>query len=88
MAKLKLDLHDIYNAGQQIDRALEDLIDEAERAKALPIGFKLSPFDSDSLLEGLLERYRLRNFVHAYRHLDDEAFAVSVVNLFGTSEVR
>lgn len=59
------------------------LIDEADRAKAMPIGFKLSPFDSDALLEGLVRRYRLRNFVHAYRHFDDEAFAVSVVNLFG-----
>jgi len=59
------------------------LIDEADRARALPIGYKLSPFDSDSLLEGLVERYRLRNFVHAYRHFDDEAFALSVVNLFG-----
>ena len=29
MAKLKLDLHDIYNKGWQIDQALEDIIDEA-----------------------------------------------------------
>jgi len=30
MAKLKLDLHDIFNKGDQIDKALEDAIDEAE----------------------------------------------------------
>jgi DNA-nicking Smr family endonuclease len=29
MAKLVLDLHDIYNKGGQIDRALRDVIDEA-----------------------------------------------------------
>lgn len=29
MAKLKLDLHDIYNKGQKIDDALEGIIQEA-----------------------------------------------------------
>ena len=29
MSKLKLDLHDIYNRGKQIDQALEDIIQEA-----------------------------------------------------------
>lgn len=29
MAKLKLDLHDIYNKGWLIDKALNDIIDEA-----------------------------------------------------------
>jgi DNA-nicking Smr family endonuclease len=32
--KLKLDLHEIYNRGQDIDRALRDIIDEAVRKKA------------------------------------------------------
>ena len=32
--KLKLDLHDIYNHGHDIDRALRDIIDEAVRTKA------------------------------------------------------
>ena len=32
--KLKLDLHDIYNRGQDIDRALRAVIDEAVRKKA------------------------------------------------------
>jgi dsDNA-specific endonuclease/ATPase MutS2 len=32
--KLKLDLHDIYNRGQDIDRALRGIIDEAVRTKA------------------------------------------------------
>jgi DNA-nicking Smr family endonuclease len=32
--KLKLDLHDIFNRGQEIDRALRDVIDEAIAKKA------------------------------------------------------
>jgi DNA-nicking Smr family endonuclease len=32
--KLKLDLHDIYNRGQDIDRALRNVIDEAVRTRA------------------------------------------------------
>ncbi len=33
MAKLKLDLHDIYNKGQKIDAELNRLIDEAVEKK-------------------------------------------------------
>ena len=32
--KLKLDLHDIYNRGQDIDNALRSIIEEAVRSKA------------------------------------------------------
>jgi len=32
--ELKLDLHDIYNRGDDIDRALLDVIEEAVRTKA------------------------------------------------------
>jgi dsDNA-specific endonuclease/ATPase MutS2 len=32
--KLKLDLHDIYNRGEDIDRALRAIIDEAVEKKA------------------------------------------------------
>ena len=37
--RLKLDLHDIYNKGRDIDRALHDIIDEAEgtRTKTVEI---------------------------------------------------
>jgi len=34
IVKLKLDLHDIYNKGQDIDRALAAIIDEAVAKKA------------------------------------------------------
>jgi len=33
MAKLKLDLHDIYNKGWKIDQALNDIIEEAIEKK-------------------------------------------------------
>lgn len=33
MAKLKVDLHDIYNKGDKIDDALHDVIDEALEKK-------------------------------------------------------
>ena len=32
--KLKLDLHDVYNRGGEIDRALREIIDEAVAKKA------------------------------------------------------
>ncbi len=32
--RLKLDLHDVYNRGDEIDRALRAVIDEAVRTKA------------------------------------------------------
>jgi DNA-nicking Smr family endonuclease len=32
--KLKLDLHDIYNRGSDIDQALRDILDEAAAKKA------------------------------------------------------
>ncbi|TDQ55324.1 Smr/MutS family protein [Actinorugispora endophytica] len=32
--KLKLDLHDVYNRGADIDRALRGIIDEAVRTRA------------------------------------------------------
>jgi dsDNA-specific endonuclease/ATPase MutS2 len=34
MSKLKLDLHDVYNRGTDIDRALRAVIDEAVRTRA------------------------------------------------------
>src|SRR5690606_35841544 len=53
-----------------------DLIDERGHVRAFDASQKLSPFESPSLLTGLLERYRLRNLVNAYRYMDDEAFAL------------
>ncbi len=61
------------------------LLDDADRVVVTPPGHKVNPMESGSLLEGLVRRYRLRNLVHAYRHFDDQAFALAVVRLFGES---
>lgn len=37
MSKLKLDLHDVYNKGDQIDQALRQVINEAVRIKAASV---------------------------------------------------
>ncbi len=62
------------------------LIDDADRVVVTPAGHKVNPMESSSLLAGLVRRYRLRTFVHAYRHYDDEAFAVTVARLFGEQD--
>lgn len=69
---------------QRVKDALTEmgLLDEFGRAVATN-GAKVSPYESPTLMSGLIRRYQLRSFVHAYRHLDDEAFAASVHNLFG-----
>jgi DNA-nicking Smr family endonuclease len=37
VSKLKLDLHDVYNKGDQIDQALRQVINEAVRIKAASV---------------------------------------------------
>ena len=37
MAKLKLDLHDIYNKGKLIDIELDNIIEEADEEEDVPI---------------------------------------------------
>ncbi|MFA5550181.1 MAG: single-stranded-DNA-specific exonuclease RecJ [Trueperaceae bacterium] len=59
------------------------LLDERGNAVRLASGTRLSPYESASFLDGLVRRYRLRTFVHAYRHLDDAGLATTVATLFG-----
>ena len=74
---------------ERIARALRelDLLDERGHARRLASGTRLSPYEAPSLLAGLVRRYRLRTFVHAYRHLDDAGFARTVATLFGPAAV-
>lgn len=60
-----------------------DLVDDRGHARRLPNGAKLSPYASASLMQGLMRRYRLRTFVHAYRYLDDDGFERTAQRLFG-----
>lgn len=62
--------------------ALQELALVDDTGRALK-GRKRDPYQSDSLLDGLLSRHLLLRFVTAYRFLDDGAFATSVVTLFG-----
>ena len=60
-----------------------DLVDDRGHARRLPNGAKRSPYASASLMQGLMRRYRLRTFVHAYRYLDDDGFERTAQRLFG-----
>lgn len=60
-----------------------DLLDDRGHVVRLANGTRLSPYESESFMAGLIRRYRLRTFVHAYRHLDDDGLAQTVQALFG-----
>ncbi len=46
-------------------------------------GRKVEPYASERLRAGLVRRYALRAFVHAYRHLDEVGFDAAVRSLLG-----
>lgn len=45
-------------------------------------GQKRDPYTSETLMTGLLERYKLQTFVKAYQYLDDASFSDAVSTLF------
>lgn len=49
-------------------------------------GQKRDPYTSETLMTGLLERYKLQTFVKAYKYLDDVSFAQTVQTLFSTTQ--
>ncbi len=70
---------------ERMTRALTELglLGDRGHVVRLENGTRISPYESASLMEGLIRRYRLRTFVHAYRHLDADGFAETVRVLFG-----
>ncbi len=64
--KLTLDLHDIYNRGEQIDRALAGIIDEAERTRASVV--EIIPGKGSGQLKKRVLRYLDRKDVKARYH--------------------
>ena len=64
--KLKLDLHDIYNRGQDIDRALRDIIDEAVRKKAPVV--EIIPGKGSGQLKKRVLRFLDRKDIKALYH--------------------
>lgn len=70
--KLKLDLHDIYNRGRDIDRALEDIMAEAE-AKRAPL-VEIIPGKGSGQLKKRVLRFLDRKDVKArYHRVDRDA---------------
>ncbi|HLS14873.1 MAG TPA: Smr/MutS family protein [Beutenbergiaceae bacterium] len=63
---LKLDLHDIYNKGQQIDRALEEVIDEAERTRTKTV--EIIPGKGSGQLKKRVLRFLNRKDIKARYH--------------------
>ena len=55
VVKLKLDLHDIYNRGEEIDRALREVIDEAVRTKASSV--EIIPGNGSGQLKTRVQRF-------------------------------
>ncbi|MGQ7788587.1 Smr/MutS family protein [Nesterenkonia sp. K-15-9-6] len=71
MAKrLTLDLHDIYNKSRDIDRALAEIIDEAERTKAKTV--EIIPGKGSGQLKKRVLRYLDRKDVKARYHRVDK----------------
>ena len=59
MSKLRLDLHDVYNRGHDIDRALRGVIDEAVRIHATTV--EIIPGKGSGQLKKHVLRYLEKN---------------------------
>lgn len=64
--RLKLDLHDIYNKSRDIDQALKDVIEEAERTKAQTV--EIIPGKGSGQLKKRVLRFLDRKDVKARYH--------------------
>ncbi|MHB1555002.1 MAG: Smr/MutS family protein [Acidimicrobiales bacterium] len=65
-AKLVLDLHDIYNRGEEIDRALDRVLDEAKAKKATLV--EIIPGKGSGQLKKRVLRYLDRKDVRVRYH--------------------
>lgn len=70
MAKLKLDLHDIYNQGRKIDEALEDIIREAVDKKIKEV--EIIPGKGSGQLKKKVLRFLDRKDIKALYHRVDK----------------
>ncbi|HET9092925.1 MAG TPA: Smr/MutS family protein [Acidimicrobiales bacterium] len=70
--KLKLDLHDIYNKGRDIDAALAGIIDEAEQKKASVV--EIIPGKGSGALKKHVLRFLERKDVKArYQRIEKDS---------------
>ena len=70
MAKLKLDLHEIYNKGWKIDQALNDIIDEAVE-KRIPM-IEIIPGKGSGQLKKKVIRFLDQKHIKAKYHRIDK----------------
>ena len=68
--KLKLDLHDIFNKGTEIDKALRGIIDEAIEKRATLV--EIIPGKGSGQLKKRVLRYLDRKDVKALYHRDEK----------------
>jgi dsDNA-specific endonuclease/ATPase MutS2 len=68
--KLKLDLHDIYNRGQDIERALRGIIDEAVQKKATQV--EIIPGKGSGQLKKRVLRFLDQKEIKALYHRVDK----------------
>ena len=69
---------------EQKNELIMQILEELEllkQGKALK-GQKRNPYDSNTLLQGMLERYKLESFLNAYKYYANAAFAETVNSLF------
>lgn len=66
MARLKLDLHDLYNRGHEIDRALEEIIQEAVQKKIKEV--EIIPGKGSGQLKKKVLRFLDRKDIKALYH--------------------
>lgn len=64
--KLKLDLHEVYNRGRDIDRALQEIMDEAVRTRAPVV--EIIPGKGSGQLKKRVLRFLDRKDVKALYH--------------------
>ena len=70
MAKLKLDLHEIYNQGRKIDEALESIIHEAVEKKIKEV--EIIPGKGSGQLKKKVLRFLDRKDIKALYHRVDK----------------
>ena len=72
MSKLKLDLHDIYNKGTEIDRALNHIIEEAISKKIKTV--EIIPGKGSGQLKKKVLRFLNQSHIKAlYHRIDKDA---------------
>ena len=75
MAKLKLDLHDIYNRGQQIDAELNRIVEDAIEKKIALV--EIIPGKGSGQLKKKVLRFLIQNHIKKLYHRvekDDKNF--------------